>query len=471
MSRPPRRVALIGLDCAPPALVFGPLRDQLPHLAGLMARGRWGRLASTIPPITVPAWAAMTTGRDPGELGIYGFRNRAGADYRTLATASARSVTEPALWDLAGRAGLTSVVLGVPLTWPPREIRGAMVAGFPVPEGAPLASPRSLGPRLERWAGGPYLPDVPEFRTRDKAGLLADLGLMTRRRFAVAQGLYRLYDPEVFMMVEMGPDRLHHGFWSAWDPDHPNHRPGGPWASAIPDYYRELDGLIGGLLARLAPETLVMVVSDHGARAMQGGVLINEWLIRRGFLVLKRRPMAAARLDPDLVDWPATRAWADGGYYARVFLNLAGREPDGALASDQVEPFLRELAAELTAMPGPDGAPLGNRVHDPRRVYARVSGLAPDLILYPGDLAWRALATVHAAEGGPMFSRANDAGPDEANHDRHGVLIAAPAAGRLAEAGSEAVGASILDVLPSALAWLGVEPPPGLTGRAWEWIA
>ena len=55
----PRKVMLIGLDCAEPSLVLERWRDELPTISGLMERGSYGRLTSVIPPITVPAWSCM----------------------------------------------------------------------------------------------------------------------------------------------------------------------------------------------------------------------------------------------------------------------------------------------------------------------------------------------------------------------------------------------------------------------------
>ena len=72
----PTRVAVIGLDGVQPALVFNQAGADLHTLRALMEHGIWGPLRSTDPPITVPAWTSMTTGKDPGELGLYGFRNR-----------------------------------------------------------------------------------------------------------------------------------------------------------------------------------------------------------------------------------------------------------------------------------------------------------------------------------------------------------------------------------------------------------
>ncbi len=78
------RVAVIGLDCATPQLLFGDLASEVPNISKLMSEGMHGDLASITPPITVPAWACAMTGKTPGELGIYGFRNRKDTSYDGL---------------------------------------------------------------------------------------------------------------------------------------------------------------------------------------------------------------------------------------------------------------------------------------------------------------------------------------------------------------------------------------------------
>ncbi len=85
-------------------------------------------------------------------------------------------------------------------------------------------------------------------------------------------------------MVEMGHDRIHHGFWKFMDAEHRKHEPGNAFESAILDYYRHVDGLIAGLLEHADEETLVLVVSDHGAKRLDGGIRVNEWLRREGLL-------------------------------------------------------------------------------------------------------------------------------------------------------------------------------------------
>ena len=51
-----------------------------------------------------------------------------------------------------------------------------------------------------------------------------------------------------------------------------------------------------GRLLRFADEdTTVLVVSDHGAKRIDGGICVNEWLRREGYLVLKEEPANPGR--------------------------------------------------------------------------------------------------------------------------------------------------------------------------------
>src|SRR5438477_468907 len=77
---------------------------------------------------------------------------------------------------------------------------------------------------------------------------------------------------DYFMLVEMGPDRLHHVFWHHFDPQHRMYEPGNRFESAFQDYYRFLDGEVGALLETLPEDCVTILMSDHGARRMAGGV-------------------------------------------------------------------------------------------------------------------------------------------------------------------------------------------------------
>ncbi|MBA2537279.1 MAG: alkaline phosphatase family protein, partial [Actinobacteria bacterium] len=215
------RVLVIGLDCAPPALLFERWRSELPTLRSLLERGRHGVLRSCDPPITVPAWAVMTSSRSPGALGVYGFRNRRDRSYDALGFADSRSIRVPRVWDLLSARDRSVIVLGVPPTYPVMRVNGVMVSCLLAPDTdrAQYTYPAELGAEIEQLVGR-YVVDVGNFRTDDKARLLADVEDMTAKRFRVAEHLLSTRPWDLFFMVEIGTDRIHHGFWHFLDPEH-----------------------------------------------------------------------------------------------------------------------------------------------------------------------------------------------------------------------------------------------------------
>jgi predicted AlkP superfamily phosphohydrolase/phosphomutase len=454
------KIMIIGLDCAEPSLVLERWRDELPTLSGLMEQGVHGRLTSVIPPITVPAWSCMMASRTPGDLGVYGFRNRSDHTYDGLFIANGTAIREPRLWDLMTRRGKRSIVLGVPGTFPPRPLNGCVVSCFLTPStSVQYTYPPMLRREIEQVVGE-YLFDCPEFRTENKDYLLRQVYEMTDRRFALADHLLSTKPWDFFAMVEMGTDRMHHGFWKYMDPQHRKYESGNEYEDAILDYHRHVDGLVGKLLAHADDDTAVLVVSDHGAKRLDGGIRVNEWLRREGYLSTLTQPNGTTSLDELGVDWSKTVAWGEGGYYSRIFMNVRGREPDGIVAPEDYERVRSELAERLAAIPDDEGRPMGTTVFRPEEVYPDVNGVAPDLIVHFGDLLWRAVGTVGGDEGIHTFE--NDTGPDDANHAQDGLLIMA---GPGIEPG-EREGMHLLDVAPTVLELLGMDVPRSMRGRS-----
>jgi predicted AlkP superfamily phosphohydrolase/phosphomutase len=449
---------IIGLDCVPPEIVFDDMRAELPVLSGLMERGSFGRLESCDPPITVPAWSCMMSSRDPGTLGFYGFRNRKDHSYDGMTFATSEKVRVDRLWDILSRQGRHCVALGVPQTYPPRQLNGEMVSCFLTPStDGRYTFPEELGEEVRRVVGD-YMVDVPDYRTDDKDRVLRDIHEMTRRRFALARHLRDTRPWEFFMLVEMGPDRLHHAFWRFYDHSHPDYEPGNPYEEQFRAYYRYLDGEVGALLEGVGDDTAVLVVSDHGAQSMDGGIQINEWLIREGYLSLVERPQEQTPFGRLQVDWPNTRVWADGGYYSRIFLNVRGREPEGTVDPDGYEALRDELIQRLEALGDEEGRSIGTRVHRPQDLYREVNGVAPDLIAYFGNLRWRSIGSVG---DGRVHVRENDTGPDDANHAKHGIAVFVGPG--MPESVPE--GAHLIDVAPTLLRALGTEVPGDMYGR------
>ena len=284
---------------------------------------------------------------------------------------------------------------------------------------------------------------------------------MSRKQFTVVRHYLENAEWDYFHFVNIALDRVHHGFWKYMDSRHPDYEPGGPYENVIADFYLHLDGEIGRILALLDGDTAVLVVSDHGAQALQGGFCVNEWLVEQGLLVLNDYPMQVTPFGKLDVDWRRTKVWSEGGYYARVFFNVKGREPLGVIDPAEYEEFRDVMKAKFEATTGPDGVPLGSLAFRPQDIYRDVRNVAPDLIVHFGALDWRSVGGV--GYGGVIHLRENDSGPDDCNHAQFGAFILA--APNVPELG-EITGARLLDIAPTLMEVGGYEIPETFQGRS-----
>ena len=412
----------------------------------------------------------MASSKDPGQLGIYGFRNRKDHTYEGLSIAMSTAVKEPRIWEILSDAGLQSIVVGVPGTFPIlRPFKGNMVSCFltPNPQDAygnedptkQFTHPPALKNTIRDWVGE-YMVDVKGFRTDDKAWLLEQIYQMTNRRHKVVMELSKTQPWKLCWSVEMGTDRIHHGFWQFFDEKHHRYEKGNPFEQAIKRYYLHLDKQIGEFVAQCDPaKTAFLVVSDHGAKRMDGGLCFNDWLIQEGYMVMKEQPTKPTKFEFKNVDWSRTKVWGEGGYYGRCFINVQGREPNGIVPKSEYENLRSELIRKLEALPDDKGRPMGTRVYKPEDIYKRVEGVAPDLIVIFGDLHWRSVGTVGNES---IYTFSNDTGPDDANHAQQGMYIMA-----LPEGGPRGRidGPTLYDVSPTILKLLGQKVPADMIGR------
>lgn len=430
----------------------------MPRMRELLARSRYGTLRSVDPPITLPAWAVMFSGMDPGTLGLYGFRHRRPRSYFDEYVPSALSLTYPMVWDHLSRAGKRVCVIGMPPGYPPPHVNGVYVSDFLTPDGAEeYVYPTSLQPDVDR-AAGKYVFDV-RFRAEDRERVGRELIEMTRTHFAVARDLWTHEAWDFFALHEIGTDRIHHAFWKFIDPSHPRSENDPTLRALAEEYYRRLDREVGALLDLVGPDVRVLFVSDHGSQSMAGCFCINEWLMQQGHLTLRGpRPPPGTPLEGASVDWTKTRAWGSGGYYARIFLNIKGREPEGMLEPAEVPTFQRRMVEELNAVRTPRGEPLGADVRVPQAIYREVRGDAPDLMVYFGGLRWRSAGTVGHST---LFLSENDSGPDDSVHSFEGIYVVVdPPSGALGHGSA----ISLIDIGPTILKAFGLPLPSSLQG-------
>jgi predicted AlkP superfamily phosphohydrolase/phosphomutase len=188
---------------------------------------------------------------------------------------------------------------------------------------------------------------------------------------------------------------------------------------------------------------------------MDGGICINEWLLSEGYLRVHSYPTAPTTLDRVDVDWDHTLAWGEGGYHGRVYLNVRGREPRGAIDPGDFERVRQELIDRIGGLEDGDGRNIGSHAYRPEEIYPNgVRGIAPDLTVYFGNLSWRSVGSLGL---GRVHTFDNDTGPDEANHDWKAMFVAnAAAASALGRAPGRQDGLAISQVAGMALQVAGL---------------
>jgi predicted AlkP superfamily phosphohydrolase/phosphomutase len=448
---------VIGLDCATPKTLFEDFIEYCPNIRKLMESGVYGKLRSSDPPITVPAWMVMSTGKSAGELGLYGFRHRKKNSYTDFWVANSHNIKKPKIWDIIAENGLKSIVVGVPPTFPPQPINGNIVTGFITPDTlSNFTYPPDLKNEILKVFKN-YDFDV-KFRTDNKEQLLIDLYKLTRAHFKVVEYLIKNKQWDYCQFVIIGLDRFHHAFWKFYDKNHHKYESGNMFESAIKNFYKFLDDQIGELIELLNENDVVIIASDHGAKAMKGCLCVNMALEKLGLLRFKEKPPVKARLDEAMVDWSNTYAWGWGGYYARIFLNVKGREQNGIIEPVDYEEWREKLIELLKQIPDDKGKRMNTKIHKPEQLFRTVRGDAPDLMVYFDDLNWRSAGTVGYDS---MYLDENDTGPDDAVHDYFGVFIISQLGKKI---GKQLETKNILDIAPTILKIFGIEIPEDLEG-------
>jgi predicted AlkP superfamily phosphohydrolase/phosphomutase len=451
-----RKVAVIGLDSVPPELMFSKLLGKLPNIKKMYEQGLHGDLTTCDPPITVPAWMVMMTGKNPGKLGIYGFRHRRGHSYNDGYIVNSTHVSEDTVWEVLGREGMKSIVLGIPPGYPPKQIENCnIVSCFITPSmEKAFTYPAELKEEVLRAANGNYIFDV-TFRTENRDAIKKELFDMTEKRFDVAEYLVKNKPWNFFIMHEIGFDRLHHAFWKFFDPTHPKYVPGNQYEHLDEEYYKMVDVRIGRLVELFGKDCLTFVLSDHGSKGMHGAFCVNQWLERQGYLALKNSVDNVTDIDKADIDWTKTKAWGWGGYYARIFFNIKGREAKGIVDPKDFQSEKKKLVEKIrNTILDDDGRKMHNLVFEPDELYGIAKGDKPDLMVYFGDLDWRSAGTIGHNS---LYLSENDTGPDDSVHSMNGVFLMYDPRKNLG--GKELEGLKIEDIAPTLLRMYGLDFP------------
>ena len=259
----------------------------------------------------------------------------------------------------------------------------------PIKPELPISSPAAYAAELARATGRFYTQGMPEDTKSLKTGILSPDEFLAQARITKEENLrqfrYALdrFDDGLMFYYFGHIDQVSHMMWRAMDPGHPAYTAADlPYRSVIPDLYAEIDQVIGDTAARLGPDDLLVVMSDHGFSSWRRSFSLNSWLRDHGYLVV-RDPGAAT--DAGVfgnVDWSRTRAYGLG--LNGLYINVRGREAHGIVEPGTRADLADEIARQLgeAVDPANGGRPVA-RVFRREDVF-RVAGhedIAPDLIV------------------------------------------------------------------------------------------
>ena len=314
--------------------------------------------------------------RTPGDLGVYGFRNRSDHTYDGRFIADGSAIKAPRLWDSWGGRAARRSSSACPA--PTRRDRCAACSS--------RASSRRRSRAVHVPAGlhaevaevvGEYMFDVKDFRTEDKDGLLR-AGLRDDRP-ALRPGRHLLATRpwELFVMVEMGTDRIHHGFWKYMDAQHRKHEPGNPFEPAILDYYRHVDGLMAGCSSTPTTRRRARRLRPRREAAGRRDARSTSGCASEGLLALQAEPSGVTC---------RTRSGSTGrGRPPGGRRLLRARLPQrrgtgarGAVAAGRLRGVRDELdRSGSRRSPTTRATPMATRVYKPEELYDEVNGVAP----------------------------------------------------------------------------------------------
>jgi predicted AlkP superfamily phosphohydrolase/phosphomutase len=370
-KQPTQQACVVGLDGVPHSMITRFIESGvMPRVADIVSRGRVAPMTVTLPEISSVSWSSFMTGKNPGEHGIFGFTDLHEGSYKQ-SFPSFRDLRTETIWDRIGEAGMKSVVINQPATYPARPIHGTLVSGF-----VAIQLERSVFPAkyLRALRDLDYRIDVDTAEVRDNPpALFRALATLLDSRRRLFDALWDVEQWNLMEVVVTGTDRLHHFMWDAYeDESHPHH-------GDFIDYYRRVDEFVGHVYDKFSRTDWAdnfFVLSDHGFCGTKKEVYVNSLLAELGYLKFTSKDATSLE---DIAEGSSAFALDP----ARIYIHRRGRFPRGSVTEDEVESLKEELTSVFEAMSDGD-EPIVRHVFDGIDVYSGPHARkGPDLLLVP----------------------------------------------------------------------------------------
>src|SRR3989344_383230 len=331
------KVFIMGIDGGSLDLI-NKWRNDLPNFDKLIKNGTSGYLHTIIPMLTPPAWTSFFTGKNPGKHNIYDFFKFNDYDKNLISSYDRKAES---VCDILSRHN------------------------------------KKIFELIPDYKIGIDWNNI-EYQKHDE--FIKDLYNVTESHKKLILDLLKNEQWDLFIAVFEDIDRLQHYFWKYMDSNHPFYIKGNKYETAIHDYYKELDNVLGEIINNLPQDTFIFVMSDHGFGPIYKQIFINNFLLENGFLQLKENDknkvnvrdflirlaykLKIKHLIPKLsketrdklkriipsnnptffdIDWGNTKAYFNSYSGQCIFINFKGRQKDGIVEESEYKNLLNNL--------------------------------------------------------------------------------------------------------------------------------
>ncbi len=505
------KVVVVGLDGATFDLIKPWAKEgHLPILQRIMRDGAHGSLESIVPPMTAPAWTSFATGVNPGKHRLYDWIAREPDSYR-FTPVTALDGTAPTLYGMLSEQGRRVVALNVPMTYPPVPVNGVMVSGMPTPStDITFTYPETVYQDILNAVGDYILYPDPGQAYSDSGidSFLERLYRSADLRMQAFAYLRERENPDFAMMVFNGTDTISHAMWKFMDQSHPLHDPSKfeKYGTAIRDYYKHVDGLLANVVNSLDDDSTLIIMSDHGFGPFHKFIHVNNWLIKQGFMSIKRdirsrfkkatfnmgfspmnvyntlMQMGLGKLKREVVrgqgqgllktlflsfadvDWSSSVAYSLGNV-GQIYLNVAGREPQGTVQPGiEYEQVREQIIDKLAELRDPQtGELVVESIYRREEIYhGEQLEKAADIVFIPTRLEYFGFGEYEFGSHQIIESMRRGI---SGTHRMNGVFLAY---GSSIEAGVEITGKSLIDLAPTIMHLMSLPVPERMDGKVIE---